>query len=149
RVTFNPNDEEAVKRIINYPKRGIGDTTVERMMVAAAQHDTTLWNVISQPSHYLDGRSSAAVGVFSTMIQSFQVLAKTMNAFELAMHIAQQSGILKELYNDKSVEGEGRHENIQELLSGIQEFSEREDIDDRGLDVFMQDIALLTNDDKD
>lgn len=149
RVTFNPNDEEAVKRIINYPKRGIGDTTMERMMVAAAQHDTTLWEVILQPNKYLDGRSSTAVGVFSTMIQSFQVLAKTMNAFELAMHIAQQSGILKELYNDKSVEGVGRHENIQELLSGIQEFSEREDIEDRGLDVFMQDIALLTNDDKD
>lgn len=149
RVTFNPNDEEAVKRIINYPKRGIGDTTVDRIVVAADQHQTTLWEVIRDPGKYLDGRSSAAVSVFGTMIQSFQALAKTMNAFELAMHIAQQSGILKDLYNDKSVEGVSRHENIQELLSGIQEFSEREDIEDRGLDIFMQDIALLTNDDKD
>lgn len=149
RVTFNPNDEEAVKRIINYPKRGIGDTTVERMVIAADQHQTTLWQVICEPAKYLDGRSSAAVGVFATMIQSFQVLSKTMNAFDLAMHIAQQSGIFKDLYNDKSVEGVGRHENIQELLNGIQEFSEREDIEERGLDIFMQDIALLTNDDKD
>lgn len=149
RVTFNPNDEEAVKRIINYPKRGIGDTTVERMVIAADQHQTTLWQVICEPAKYLDGRSSAAVGVFATMIQSFQVLSKTMNAFDLAMHIAQQSGIFKDLYNDKSVEGVGRHENIQELLNGIQEFSEREDIEERGLDIFMQDITLLTNDDKD
>jgi DNA helicase-2/ATP-dependent DNA helicase PcrA len=149
RVTFNPNDEEAIKRIINYPRRGIGDTTVDKIIVAADQHQTSIWEVISNPSQYMDGRTSGAVGAFGTMIQSFQALAKTQSAFDLAMHIAQQSGILRELYADKSIEGLGRYENIQELLNGIKEFSEREDLEEKGLDVFMQDIALLTNDDND
>lgn len=149
RMTFNPNDEEAIKRVINYPRRGIGDTSLDRIIVAADQHQISWWEVISDAGKYLDGRSAGAVQAFGTMIQSFQEMAKSQNAFDLAMHIAQQSGILKELYNDKSVEGLSRHENIQELLNGIKEFSEREDIEEKGLDIFMQDIALLTNDDKD
>ena len=149
RLTFNPSDEEALKRVINYPRRGIGDTTVDRIIVSADQNKITPWEVISNPSKYLDGRTSASVGVFATMIQSFQVLSKTMSAYESALYIAQHSGLLKDLYEDKSVEGLNRYENIQELLNGIKEFSEREDIEEKGLDVFMQDIALLTNDDKD
>ena len=149
RLTYNPSDEEAMKRIINYPRRGIGDTTIDRIIVAADQHQKTLWEVICNPGQYLDGRSASAVQVFATMIQSFQAMAKTHNAFDLAMHIAQHSGLMKELYNDKSVEGLSRYENMQELLNGIKEFSEREDIEEKGLDVFMQDIALLTNDDVD
>jgi DNA helicase-2/ATP-dependent DNA helicase PcrA len=149
RLTFNPNDEEALKRVINYPRRGIGDTTVDRIIVSADQHQITPWEVILNPSRYLDGRTSASVGIFSTMIQSFQVITKTLTAYEAALHIAQHSGLLKDLYEDKSVEGLNRYENIQELLNGIKEFSEREDIEEKGLDVFMQDVALLTNDDKD
>jgi len=149
RLTFNPNDEEALKRVINYPRRGIGDTTVERIMVAADKNNVTLWEVILEPSKYLDGRSAGAVESFSTLIQSFQVMGKNNSAYDAALHIAQHSGILKELYSDKSVEGLNRYENIQELLNGIKEFSEREDIEERGLDVFMQDVALLTNDDND
>jgi len=149
RLTFNPNDEEAIKRVINYPRRGIGDTTIDRILIAADQHQLTLWEVISQASTYLDGRSAGAVGTFATMIQGFQVVAKGHSAFDAAMHIAQHSGILKDLYEDKSVEGLSRYENIQELLNGIKEFSEREDIEEKGLDVFMQDVALLTNDDND
>lgn len=149
RLTFNPNDEEALKRVINYPRRGIGDTTVDRIIVAADQHQKTLWEVVSNAPQYLDGRSAGAVGAFALLIQGFQVVAKTHPAFDAAMHIAQHSGILKDLYDDKSVEGVSRYENIQELLNGIKEFSEREDIEERGLDVFMQDVALLTNDDND
>ncbi|MHC8950495.1 ATP-dependent helicase [Sphingobacterium hungaricum] len=149
RLTFNPNDEEALKRVINYPRRGIGDTTVERIIVAADQHQTRLWNIVENAGMYLDGRSSSSVGNFGLMIQSFQAIAKTNTAFDTAMHIAQHTGILKDLYEDKSVEGLSRYENIQELLNGIKEFSEREDIEEKGLDVFMQDIALLTNDDND
>lgn len=149
RIVFNPNDEEAIKRVINYPRRGIGDTSVERIIIAADLHQKTLWEIISHAPQYLDGRTAGAISVFGTMIQSFQVLAKQQNAFDLAMHIAQQSGILKELYSDKSVEGLSRYENIQELLNGIKEFSEREDLEERGLEIFMQDIALLTNDDND
>ncbi|MDT3401813.1 ATP-dependent helicase [Mucilaginibacter terrae] len=149
RLTFNPNDEEALKRVINYPKRAIGDTTVDRIILAAGQNNITPWEVVKDPARYIDGRSSASVGTFSTLIQSFQVVAQSMSAYDAALHIAQHSGLLKDLYEDKSVEGLNRYENIQELLNGIKEFSEREDIEDRGLDVFMQDVALLTNDDKD
>jgi len=149
RLTFNPNDEEAIKRVINYPRRGIGDTTLDRILVAADQRQLTLWEVISNATTHLDGRSAGAVGTFATMVQGFQVMARNHTAYDTAMHIAQHSGILKDLYADKSVEGLSRYENIQELLNGIKEFSEREDIEERGLDIFMQDVALLTNDDND
>jgi DNA helicase-2/ATP-dependent DNA helicase PcrA len=149
RLTFNPNDEEALKRVINYPKRGIGDTTVDRIILAADQNGITPFEVVVQPGQYMDGRTSASVANFGTMIQSFQVIAKNLSAYDAALHIAQHSGLLKDLYEDKSVEGLNRYENIQELLNGIKEFSEREDIEEKGLDIFMQDIALLTNDDKD
>lgn len=149
RLTFNPNDEEALKRIINYPKRGIGDTTVDRILLSADQHSITPWEVVINPVKYLDGRAPASLGAFGTMIQSFQVITKNLPAYDAALHIAQHSGLLKDLYEDKSVEGLNRYENIQELLNGIKEFSEREDIEEKSLDIFMQDVALLTNDDKD
>ena len=149
RLTFNPNDEEAIKRVINYPRRGIGDTSLDRIILAANQHQISIWEVICNASQYMDVRSSTAVSNFAAMIQSFQVMASTHDAYTLATHIGKQSTLLKDLYEDKSVEGLSRYENIQELLSGIKEFSEREDIQERGLDVFMQDIALLTNDDRD
>ncbi|MEY5068996.1 MAG: hypothetical protein RLZ47_858 [Bacteroidota bacterium] len=149
RLTYNPNDEEAIKRVINYPRRGIGDTSIERIIVAADQHQISLWEVICGASKYLDARSAGAVANFATLIQSFQVMAKSNNAYDTALHIAQHSTLLKELHEDKSVEGLSRYENIQELLNGIKEFSEREDIEQKGLDIFMQDIALLTNDDND
>jgi DNA helicase-2/ATP-dependent DNA helicase PcrA len=148
RLTINPADEEALKRVINYPRRGIGDTTVDKIILAADQNMVTVWEAVINPSKYLDGRSSAAVATFATMIQSFQVITRTQSAYDAALHIAQHSGILKDLYEDKSVEGLNRYENIQELLNGIKEFSEREDIEEKGLEVFMQDVALLTSDDK-
>ena len=149
RLTFNPNDEEALKRVINYPRRGIGNTSIERIMIAANEHNISLWQVISNAERYLDARTAATVTPFSLLIQSFQAAAANNTAFDTAMHIAQHSGILKDLYEDKSIEGLSRYENIQELLNGIKEFSDREDIEEKGLDVFMQDIALLTNEDND
>lgn len=149
RLTFNPNDEEAIKRVINYPARGIGKTTIDKIILAADKEDKTLFQIISETSRYLDSRAATAVGNFATAIQSFAVVAKSNNAYDTALHIAQQSGLLKDLYDDKSIEGLARYENIQELLNGIKEFSEREDIEEKGLDIFMQDVALLTNDDLD
>jgi DNA helicase-2/ATP-dependent DNA helicase PcrA len=150
RLTFNPADEEALKRVINYPRRGIGDTTVDKIILSAGQQKITPWEVIIDPAKYIDNRGlPMAVANFATMIQSFQVITKMQSAYEAALHIAQHSGLLKDLYEDKSVEGLNRYENIQELLNGIKEFSEREDIEEKGLDIFMQDIALLTNDDND
>nr|WP_121274284.1 UvrD-helicase domain-containing protein [Pedobacter schmidteae] len=148
RLTFNPADEEAIKRVINYPKRGLGDTTVEKISVAADQHNITMWQVICNPQQYIPGRVANQLNDFAVMIQSFAAESKKQDAYETALYIAQHSGILKELHADQSEEGRGRHENIQELLNGIKEFGEREDIEDRSLAVFMQDIALLTNDDK-
>ena len=148
RLTFNPNDEEALKRVINYPKRGIGDTTVDRIIVAADKNQITPFEVILEAPRYIE-KSPASLNAFAAMIQSFQVITKNLSAYEAALHIAQHSGLLKDLYEDKSVEGLNRYENIQELLNGIKEFSEREDIEEKGLDIFMQDVALLTNDDKD
>jgi DNA helicase-2/ATP-dependent DNA helicase PcrA len=148
RLTFNPSDEEALKRVINYPKRGIGDTTVDRIIVAADKNNLTPFEVILQANRYIE-KAPASLNAFAAMIQSFQVITKNQSAYEAALHIAQHSGLLKDLYEDKSVEGLNRYENIQELLNGIKEFSEREDIEEKGLDIFMQDVALLTNDDKD
>lgn len=148
RLTFNPNDEEALKRVINYPKRGIGDTTVDRIIVAADKNNITPFEVILESHRYIE-KTPPSLSAFAAMIQSFQVITKNLSAYESALHIAQHSGLLKDLYEDKSVEGLNRYENIQELLNGIKEFSEREDIEEKGLDIFMQDIALLTNDDKD
>lgn len=149
RLTYNPNDEEALKRVINYPRRGIGDTTIDKIIVAADQQQYRLWDIVANAQMFLDGRSATAVVNFATMVKSFQAIGSNGNAFDTAMHIAQHSGILKDLYEDKSVEGLARYENIQELLNGIKEFSEREDIEDKSLDVFLQDVALLTNDDND
>lgn len=148
RLTFNPSDEEAIKRVINYPKRGLGDTTVEKILVAADKHDTTMWEVICNPQQYIEGRIANQLNDFAVMIQSFAAEAKKLDAYETALYIAQHSGILKELHSDTTDEGRGRHENVQELLNGIKEFGEREDIEDRSLAIFMQDVALLTNDDK-
>ncbi|TCC89331.1 ATP-dependent DNA helicase [Pedobacter frigiditerrae] len=149
RLTFNPADEEAIKRVINYPRRGLGDTTVEKISAAADQHDITMWQVICNPQQYIQGRIANQLNDFAVMIQSFAAESKKLNAYDTALYIAQHSGILKELHTDDSVEGRSRYENIQELLNGIKEFSDREDIEDRSLAIFMQDIALLTNDDND
>lgn len=149
RLTFNPADEEALKRVINYPRRGLGDTTLEKISVAADQHGITMWEVICNPNQYLDGRIPGQLNDFVTMIKSFAAESKKLDAYESALYIAQHSGILKELHSDDSVEGRSRFENIQELLNGIKEFAEREDIEDRNLAIFMQDVALLTNDDND
>jgi DNA helicase-2/ATP-dependent DNA helicase PcrA len=148
RLTFNPGDEEAIKRVINYPRRGLGDTTVEKIIVAADQHDITMWEVINDPAKYIPGRIANQLNDFAMLIKSFMAEAKKLDAYETALYIAQHSGLLKELHTDDSIEGRSRYENIQELLNGIKEFAEREDIEDRGLEIFMQDVALLTNDDR-
>jgi len=161
RLTINPDDEEAFKRIVNVPVRGIGKTTIERLTVAAAEKEQSIWTVVSnllQDSAGLNSGTVARVNDFVTMIRSFQVKLKTDNAYDLASHIASSTGMLRELYTDKTPEGLSRYENIQELLNGIKEFTETgrsitpqgdEDVFSdstvRTLDMFMQDISLLTD----
>lgn len=153
RVVLNPNDEEALKRIINYPTRGIGKTSMEKLAIVADQHKVSLWQVMEQVNQ-IGFKNMGPVEDFVTMIKSFQTMLDR-NAYDVAMHIAKQSGVLKSLYEDKTVEGIARYENTEALLNGIKEFSIEESADDDGvlksrlLADFMADVALLTNDDKD
>ncbi len=153
RVVINPNDEEALKRIINYPTRGIGKTTLEKMMLAADENKVSLWTFMDKAREF-GIKLQGPVEDFVLMIKSFQTLLNR-NAYDVAMHIAKQSGLLKSLYEDKTIEGIARYENTEELLNGIKEFSIEDLIDEEGvvktrtLDEFMADVALLTNDDKD
>jgi DNA helicase-2/ATP-dependent DNA helicase PcrA len=152
RVVINPSDEEALKRVINYPTRGIGKTTLDHLQVLANDHNKT-WFEIMENAHQYGLRSATLLSDFVLMIRSFQTLL-TKPAYEIAMHIAKQTGLLKALYDDKTVEGIARYENIEELLNGIKEFSIEEVADDdavlRGntLPDYMQDIALLTDADR-
>lgn len=153
RLTCNHNDEEALKRVINYPKRGIGDTSVDALIVAANEANVGIWNVVELPEMYnvrINSGSMNKIREFSLMIKSFAAQLNTTGAFELANQIASSSGILKELYADKSPEGVSRYENIQELLNGIKEFeaAAREE-ENRSLSDFLIDVALLTDADKD
>ena len=161
RLTVNPYDEEAMKRIINYPARGIGDTTLQKVAVTAAEQDCRAWDVLEKIEHFLpQSRTVTPVQEFVTMIKSFQLLLETKNAFDVAMHIGKATGIMRELYNDKTVEGVARYENLTELLNSIKEFTEEktgneeplpEDAapQDKSLGSYLQQIALLTDADKD
>jgi DNA helicase II / ATP-dependent DNA helicase PcrA len=129
RLTINNHDEESLKRIINYPARGIGDTTIDKIIVAANDHNISLWTIVENINEFDIGLNSGAktkVDEFASMIKSFSAMLKARNAYDLGQHIAVHSGILRDLYADKSPEGVSRHENIQELLNGLKEFTESE-----------------------
>ena len=151
RLTVNPNDEEALKRIINYPARGIGDTTVNRLFFLASEHKTGIWDIVANARHYPDlGTGAPRVENFAMMMKSFMAMAETQNAFELATHVAKQTTLLKTLYDDKTVEGISRYENVTELLNGIQEFTEDDESEkEKTLSNFLEEVALYTDDQKD
>jgi DNA helicase-2/ATP-dependent DNA helicase PcrA len=160
RIVVNPADEEALKRIINYPTRGIGQTTMDRMIVAANEHNISLWQVLENPEYINDiqGRTRHALSNFAMMIKSFATLLAKKSAYELAEIIGKQTGLVEELYKDKTAEGVSRYENIQELLNGIklyteseqqQEVSEDEVLPDNDLAAYLQQISLLTDMDND
>jgi DNA helicase II / ATP-dependent DNA helicase PcrA len=159
RLIINPKDEEALKRIINYPARGIGKTSLERAAVMANDWGVDLWSVISDPKlrgTQFNAGTTAKFDQFVTMIRSFQVELPKLDAFEMASKIATSSGILKDLYADRTPEGVSRYENIQELLNGIKEFVEDTPGEDevveedaKTLDRFTADVALLTDADSD
>lgn len=148
RFVVNHEDEEAFKRIINYPKRGIGDSTVEKMLVAAYEHDIPLWDVIQNAASFLGGRAANSVDDFCTMIKSFGIEVERKDAFEAASSIAKQSGLLKDLYEDKTIEGLNRYENVQELLNAIKEYVDNPENSEKSLGAFLQEIALLTDNDR-
>ena len=151
RITINPADEEALKRVINYPARGIGKSTEEKLIVAASHHEVSIWEIINDLQKYrvdLNSGIQKRLTEFATMIKSFQSESQKVNAFEVGNKIASSTGILKALYEDRTPEGISRYENIQELLNGMKEFTTAREDDENfsgNLSEFLQDVALLTD----
>jgi len=155
RMIVNPYDEEAFKRVINYPSRGIGQTTLSKIIEAAKIHNVSLWEVIQSPIEYnlsVNAGTAGKISSFKEMIDGFIDQLSQTNAYELANIIVRQTGIAKEAYQDQTPEGMSRQENLQELLSGIHEFYEirREEGDENtGLIDFLSEVSLLTDQDTD
>jgi DNA helicase-2/ATP-dependent DNA helicase PcrA len=153
KLAVNPYDEEALRRIINYPARGIGDSSLDKATVIAADQGKPLWEVLETIQFFpaIPTRAQNLITDFVAMIKSFGVMMQTQKAYDLALHVARASGVLKELFDDKTIEGIGRYENLQELLNGIKEFSERDEVAegqntlDLSLGAYLQDIMLLTD----
>jgi DNA helicase-2/ATP-dependent DNA helicase PcrA len=133
RVLVNPNDEEALKRIINYPARGIGKTSVDRAILAANENNISFWQVLERAREFgYKGATLEAIENFVLMIKSFSSMLKHKNAYDVAVHVGKQTNFVKELFNDKSTEGVARYENIQELLNAIKQW-----VEDSGEEIIM------------
>src|SRR5688572_21175854 len=154
RIIVNPKDEESLKRIINYPARGIGKTSVDKAILAANTNDISMWEVLLRAKEFgYKAGALEAIENFVIMIQSFQSMLKKNNAYEVAFHVGKQTNIVKELFNDKSTEGVARYENIQELLNSIKEWVESPDteegeVGEKKLSDYLQQITLLTDADE-
>ncbi len=123
RVIANPNDEEALKRIINYPVRGIGKTSLEKAITVANMANVPLFEVFDKAVYYgLKGSSAEPIGQFVQMIKYFQSMLLKNSAYDVAFHVGKHTGLVKDLFNDKSAEGLARYENVQELLNSIKEW---------------------------
>ncbi len=155
RIIVNPRDEEALKRIINYPTRGIGKTSIDRAVLEANNNSISLWEVLERGGEFgYKAGTLEAIENFVLMIRSFASMLATKNAYEVAAHIGKQTNLVKELFTDKTTEGLARYENIQELLNSIKEFTERPDDDGvldtetKGLGNYLQQISLVTDADE-
>jgi len=151
RIIINPADEEALKRIINFPGRGIGQTTIDRLIVSANEYNKSIFEVLKNlhelPININKGTRTKLQN-FATMIESFQIMSKTNNAFDLAEYVCKTSGLIQEFKKDGTPEGISRMENIEELLNGIKDFVEgqQEIADSTGsLAEFLEDVALATD----
>ncbi|MFV0540503.1 MAG: ATP-dependent helicase [Aestuariibaculum sp.] len=154
RLIINPADEEALKRIINFPPRGIGQTTVDRLVVAANGYNRSIFQVmkhIDKTDIKINSGTKGKLLDFVTMIESFQVMDQNADVFELAEHVTRVSGLVREFKKDGTPEGVTRMENIEELLNGMKDFVEgqKEVADSTGsLAEFLEDVALATDLDK-
>lgn len=150
RLIVNPADEEAFKRIINYPARKIGGTTIDKIIYFAGEQGCSLWDISCNTASFKEfGASSIHIDNFVMMIRSFQAMQDSHNAYDLANHVAKQTTLLKTLYEDKTVEGISRYENIVELLNAIKEFTEDDTSEvEKTLSNFLQEVALYTDADK-
>jgi DNA helicase II / ATP-dependent DNA helicase PcrA len=151
RLVVNDKDDEALKRVINYPRRGIGDTTVDQIAQLASDNDMSMWEVLSKIS-FATSRSRKSLETFVQLILAFKAKASKANAYEIADYIARQSGIVELLKAENSIESQGKLENITSLLDGIKEFVEDDELEDseevdkdKSLSTFLQTISLMTD----
>ena len=156
RVVANPDDEEALRRIINYPTRGIGDTTVGKIAATAQLHGVSLWKVIQQPIVFglkLAGSTMTKIEAFKTLVEGWQQRLDSEDAYVLGHSIIMESGISKDIYGSKNPEDLSRQENLEEFLGGMQDFVESRREEGReqetALSDFLQEVALLTDLDSD
>ncbi len=152
RVIVNPKDEEALKRIINYPVRGIGKTTVDKSVLFANERNQSMWDILCNASMFgFKSGTLECIDTFVTTIKMFQSELQKTNAYDLAVLVGKSTGMVKELFNDKTTEGLARYENVQELLNSIKEFTETPmnledgEVGDKGLGTYLQQIALVTD----
>ncbi|MEL7020788.1 MAG: 3'-5' exonuclease, partial [Bacteroidota bacterium] len=150
RLAINEKDEEALRRAINYPKRGIGKSTIDKISALATQTATSMWENLTKVK--VSARAKDAINGFIAMISTFKTKAQTQNAYEVASYVAKQSGLLELLKGDTTIEGMGRLENLNALLDGINEFVEDDAVSDdtnidtdKSLTTYIQNIALLTD----
>ncbi|SDS63040.1 DNA helicase-2 / ATP-dependent DNA helicase PcrA [Maribacter dokdonensis] len=155
RLVINPKDEEALKRVINFPARGIGGTTLDKLVVAANHYNRSIFEVMENIDRIdlkINSGTKRKLQDFVTMIKSFQVMNETTDAFALSEHVAKKTGILLEFKKDGTPEGIGKMENIEELLNGIKDFVEgQQEIDEAtgSISEFLEDVALATDLDND
>ncbi|MFA5814142.1 MAG: UvrD-helicase domain-containing protein [Bacteroidales bacterium] len=155
RLILNHRDDESLKRIINYPARGIGKTTLDRLSEAALQTQCPIWFVLGDPAAYVpqfNKGTAEKLLQFRRLIEEFSSIADTVDAYELAMRVMQGTGILGEYRFDRTPEGLSKFENIGQLINGIKEFvdqgnQEGEDASFSGMDFFLQNVSLMTDQD--
>ena len=149
-MTVNPNDDESFKRIVNYPARGIGKTSMDKLIAYAAGNEISLWQALhpadGMPPATLKGAAWKKLGDFAAMVEAFAAESNGTNAHALGLAIAKRSGLVHALYSDKTPEGVARYENVQELLNALQGFVENPlNEEAQSLSDFLIDVALLTD----
>ena len=155
RLAVNPNDEEAFKRVINYPARGIGQTTVAKILAMATQHEVSLWSVINSPEQYGLGVNKGTltkIGQFREMIESFIENAQKMPANQVGTMIVKQSGIIADIYQDTTPENLSRQENVEEMINGMQDFCDmrmEEGNENISLSDYLSEVSLMSDVDSD
>ena len=155
RMAVNPNDEEAFKRVINYPSRGIGQTTVAKILETATHHEVSLWSVINSPEQYGLGVNKGTltkIEKFREMIVSFIEQARTLPANQIGTMIVKQSGIIADIYQDSTPENLSRQENVEELINGMQDFCDmrmEEGNENISLNDYLSEVSLMSDVDSD
>lgn len=156
RLVVNPDDEEAFKRIINYPTRGIGNVTIQKIADSARNHAVSFWQVISNPAQYLQGVNQGTLGKinrFRELIEGYILKASNTDVYQLGNEIMKASGFIADIYSNSDPEGLARQENVEELLAGMQDFCESKKEEGKENEIYLtdylQEVALLTDLDSD